>query len=552
MPQSHVTYGLSTFARATQSATKAPPESRHSPVSRVFALALIVVLLLHIGVVNVSSVLPWPDLPLHMALANTRATWNAPNTAWHLYFQLDRLAWRPNVGFHVFASCGLFGPVPVATRVLYTIYALSIPLLTLLIIRTLGGNPWLALLSSLLVYNYSVTFGFAEFTVALPFLLILTWLLVRWDQHGGWRCAVGAAACLLILFCCHAMAVLFAIAALGVFALQRVRRSRREALLALAACVPALVLVLGWYVRHENSTDGLNHLLTYYRRAYWVEFVQRLLDLVRADNYPLLVRRAGQFVAAFFVGSILVIGAAAARRGAAQYQGSTRRSAWSRVLTRPGAGGITAVLLAALLTVLIAPHALPPYSLIYERFMCVLLLAFIALAATAAGRCLPRWQPPVIVALCLVHVGLWMEHTWSFRHEVGDFTALVADIPPGTVVGYYAAEQSYRGAPTALLHTANLCTLAGAIPTSWFYDAAWSPVLRRAPVAVLPNQKEVDTTGPSVYTRYPNVRDVIVRGTLDGLQQAALDAVFHVVATRGAWKLYQRRAAEPAPVLPER
>lgn len=133
-----------------------------------------------------------------------------------------------------------------AGRVLWTLYAVGLPLASLHLLRVLGRSPWAVLLVFPLVISYWVIGGFFAFATAAPLFVLGLACAVRWFEAPTWwrGLALAAVACALHLW--HALA--FAQLLLDVGVLWLLFRfdgvgARLRALLPLA---PPLALFAAW------------------------------------------------------------------------------------------------------------------------------------------------------------------------------------------------------------------------------------------------------------------------------------------------------------------
>jgi hypothetical protein len=521
-------------------ARRTPDAGSRPPHERAFWTVFATVLVLHLLAVNVTPILPWVDIPFHMAAAQIRATWDDPASLWGEYVSLRPLGLRPNLLYHLWAGSGIAGDVVTATRVFYSIYVVAIPLLSLAVVRTLNGSPWIALLAFLLVFNFNVTYGFAEFTAGLPFFLLLVLLLVHWDRTAGWWHAPAVGGALAVLFFGHALLAIFGLLTVVLFA---VLKRGRQSWAALAACVPLVVLLATWYTGRGDGESGIAYLWQYYTDGYWRGLWKRMHWSVRLDNRPLIEPLISSFLAAGFVAVVLVTLAGVMwSRLRAQSDPVSKRV---RVLFRlPGFAGIGALLLAAGATVAFAPPGYPPFWNVFQRFMCLLVLALVFWAAALAGR---RWFHPkaacLLAGIALLHGSLWLEHTLSYRDQLAPLTRLFAAVPAEAIPGIFAADQKYRGDGEVFAHVSNLfIVLHGRMAVSPLFDYPYTHVPRQADPAVLPPYDGIHDDGAAVFLQSP-LKYVIVRETDEHGAGDRFHAAFRPLSRSGGWTLYRRAAA---------
>lgn len=133
-----------------------------------------------------------------------------------------------------------------AGRVMWTLYAVGLPLAALHLLRVLGRSPWAVLLVFPLVISYWVIGGFFAFATAMPLFVLGLALTVRWLEETTWPRGIALAAVLAALHLWHALVfaqLLFDAGVLWLLFRFEDRRARMKALLPLA---PALALFAAW------------------------------------------------------------------------------------------------------------------------------------------------------------------------------------------------------------------------------------------------------------------------------------------------------------------
>ena len=152
-----------------------------SSSGRSFLAAFAALAALHVVAVSSSRLLPFIDLPNHLAAATIVRHYGEFGNEFSRYFRVDLFP-RPNVLHIVFCSLKIFPSVEAANRAWYIIYLLLLPFSTALLVRRLGGAAWVSALSLLMLYSYSVCWGFAGYTMAIPLILlsIALFVIVRW------------------------------------------------------------------------------------------------------------------------------------------------------------------------------------------------------------------------------------------------------------------------------------------------------------------------------------------------------------------------------------
>jgi hypothetical protein len=205
--------------------------------------------------------LPMTDLAEHAAQVAILKHFDDPCQEFHRNFEIN---WRtPYLGGYL-AIRLLAAVMDVESAVKLAIWAtvVLLPLaLRFLLIRS-GGDPWLALLGFPLAFGYSFYWGFFNFSMAVPLVLVCVALLLGPAPRAWLLTAMG-----LLLLVCHALAIVFCTGVALLVAL--IERAPRK----VVPFVPA-VLALGFWVLQVRSTvESVND------RAVWHSGLHRVWQL---------------------------------------------------------------------------------------------------------------------------------------------------------------------------------------------------------------------------------------------------------------------------------
>jgi len=139
-----------------------------------------------------------------------------------------------------------FSSYETAGRVLWTLYAVGLPVASLHLLRVLRRDPWSVLLVFPLVLSYWVIGGFFAFATGMPLLLLGLATSVRWFEAPTRRRGLLLAALLAAALLWHAL--IFAQFALDFAVLWWLSRAEdgRARARALAPLGPALAIFVAW------------------------------------------------------------------------------------------------------------------------------------------------------------------------------------------------------------------------------------------------------------------------------------------------------------------
>ena len=150
----------------------------------------------------------------------------------------------------------LCGSVEVGAKVFLTVYALALPASAAFLLRTLGQNRWCIVLVFPLVLSRLASWGFFAFMTAVPLLLLLLALSVRFFERRTVRLGVGIAALLTLIALWHAMMAMIATLFAGVLWLCWKAPSWRAKLVAVTPVLPAMALQVLWRLRFTAQAAG--------------------------------------------------------------------------------------------------------------------------------------------------------------------------------------------------------------------------------------------------------------------------------------------------------
>jgi hypothetical protein len=560
---------------------------------RFFTALFAGMIALHVALLLSSRLYPFTDIPDHLAAATIIRHTGEPSNRFAQYYRVDMFM-KPNT-FHVaFSGLAIFPSVEFADRIYFALYAALLPLSVLVAIRKLGGNPWFAFLSFLLVYNYSVSWGFAGFALAIPLAIFFCTFFVL-DARGvsGSPRIVSAAAALVLLYFVHVLAALFCLFVLALGTVVRPGRptgepgassgrdraesaprgtgaaALRGGILAafrgvVLAALPLVVLIAAWWRSEARGYAGpgvFSFLRGYYGSAFVHTFAGRWAFPIR-DNYHLFNGAPGYAIAALFTLAILTPAAALSFRRHQAPRGTR------------GAAVLPLCLGAALCYVLL-PNELPQQAVLYERFSVFVLLALVIYCGARAPVALRRAGVAALVAVAVLHYALWANYFFDFNRENAGFDeAFLRPAASGENLAGLIYDYTYRGRPIYIHFPSYYIVWEKGPATASVADYRFGPV-RRASVPGLPRYLEWVGKRDNYDGRYRDMDYILMRGTAGGAAEARSSGTtpatgatpsagateeippeampgaegflgdFKVARTSGRWSLYERTAPLP-------
>ncbi len=194
--------------------------ARNEPLT---ALAWLLVLAACVWPLWASGLLPFMDLPQHLATVRVLHSYNDPAYGVSHYFAIELgrtqyLAWYFLVDWLTYLM-----PLETAARVVFSLYAVGLPLSIAALLRAHGRDPRVALLAAPFVFNPFLFMGFANYVTALPLVFWALALLQELLDAFSWRGLVLLILVSTLLFYDHALAFVLYGALAGVTVLLGAR-----------------------------------------------------------------------------------------------------------------------------------------------------------------------------------------------------------------------------------------------------------------------------------------------------------------------------------------
>lgn len=500
----------------------------------LFSILFITFIMMHLLLVGNVRLYPFLDTPNHLAMATIYRYYGQPGNHFADYYLIDTVL-KPNV-FHLF-FCGskLFPSVEFANKVFYYFYVLLFPIAVLLVIRRLNGNPWFGLLSFLYIYNYSVTFGFAGFTIAIPFIFLLFYFYLDYLERTRSFNTAMITGLLLLIFFMHALAALFALLLFFACCLYQNRHSLGTFIKKSAVTFPVLLMIIYWWTV-DSSKFGeenlFNFLIAYYRDEYFRTFFMRG-ELLFYDNYTLYGGIPGYVIGSFF--SLVVI-------ALTLYCWFCNKGKILSDKQKRQIGYVGIFVACTFSCFLFMPFKLPGYSFLFERFS---VLFFLSLIIAGGLLCPEKIHPRIKVTLCLlclIHFILWADYYRDFEHENRSFTE---DFFPAGAHGKKMAglifDCEFRKRHIYENFTDYYIAWKQGIATTRVIDDRSFPVIRKVDISLLPMYLGWISKHHNEYTgNYASMDYILVRGNLPDRVRQYFEN-FRLIKSNGKWLLYERK-----------
>jgi hypothetical protein len=501
--------------------------TRSSSSGKIFMAVFAALVFLHVLAVSDSRLLPFVDLPNHLAASTIVRHYGEFGNEFAKYYEVDLFP-KPNVLHIIFCSSRIFPSVEAANRVWYALYVLLLPLSVLLLTRRLGGALWPAILSLLLLYGYSVCWGFAGYTMAVPLIILSARASAGMAMGLGWRDAAASALLLFLIFFAHALAAIFAII-LHIVSMVSARETRpaRRALNCLTAVPPAAMLLVWWFFGRGfwlgPSTSG--HLADYYTGEFFSSFTARW-QILFLDNYSVIGGSAGKAIGIAF--TIVIIAAAVIPLFL------RRRQSFQ---APPGKRYALLLLAVSLGCYVLLPRDLPGQAVLAQRFSVIVLLSLAVFAGVAWKGRPAGLIPAVAAAVCVVHLLLWWGDFRSFNGKNEGFTPdFLPDSWKGRILSGMIYDYRWRGTPAYIHYPGYYIIWKKGIATTSIIAYRFGVVRRKAPITILPAYLEWIGRFGRYDGRYSSLDYLLVRGAPPPGREYETDG-FEPFRSAGEWRL---------------
>jgi hypothetical protein len=516
-----------------------PRETSQEPAktTKLFLGVFAVCALLHLVLALSSRLYPHIDLPFHLAAATIYKFYGSPANDFSRFFEFHVFL-SPNTLFLFFASLDIFPSVEVGHKVFFSVYLLLFPLSVLLLIRQLGGNPWYALFSFLLIYNFNLNWGFVNFYFAIPLVLLFFYFILRSLERDALRDKAAVTGLLLAIYFTHALATIFSLILFAVIYCFHFRQSLKHLAGAGLMVLPTLALVVYWWGTSQSDANTIGFLLNYYRKFYLATFPNRV-SVFAMENFYLFSGKGGWMIGAFFT---FLMHLPLAWWVLTHYKGLARHVQGERNRK------LHLFILVSLAVYFLAPSHLPDMHYLYQRFSVFVHLGFILLASVLVGEQYLR-QVLVLASLAfLLHFGMYAERQIAFEKDTADFKP---DFLPSAVKGKKFAgivlDNSFRGRRVYEHFPNYQITWNKGVTASKAVDFRFNSLRRKAGAEDLPKfQYKLTSLTGSPYNPYAGFADYIfVRGKVDESGRQGEMRAYHLVRSSGKWSLWEKNSSGP-------
>ncbi|MCP4632110.1 MAG: hypothetical protein GY855_04225 [candidate division Zixibacteria bacterium] len=495
----------------------------------MFIIIFTVFLITHLYLIFSSRLLPWIDLPHHLAAATILRYYGEGSNLFAQYFTIESL-FNSNVFHPIFCSLKIFPSVEIANKFYFALYTILLPVSILLLIRKVGGNQWFSLLSFLIIYNVSLVWGFVGFTMAIPLIVLLIYYLHDYfDNKSLWKRIV-LSIIFFFLFAVHTIAALFGLFVFAVWCIYSNRDSFKRSILELTVILPFLCFVLIWYLSKQTHNEFMlfNFLIDYYSSTYFSTIYERG-SLLFLDTFRLFDGFRGFLIGSVFTLFIVIPGL----YGLFKFY---RKQA--NILIPKNSALIIVFVLCSLTCFCFLPIKLPYFYPLYQRFSTFVLIAFIIIGSLYYTGKRERLLIMTFIFMCFTYFMLWMDYFRDFQEENRDFNKqMFSEITGDKSLSGIVYEQDFRGFPV-YIHFPNYYIIWNkGIAVTKIVDYKYNIIKRRVSKKELPPYVEVLADRPTYDGRYDEMDYLLIRGKVHADIKGRFN--FNIpLKSAGRWLLY--------------
>jgi len=381
-------------------------------------------------------VLPFVDLPFHLAESVIIKNFNDPSLLFSKYFAIPSLI-KSNIFYIYFCSLSIFPDVESASRVFYSAYILLFPLSLFILIKTLKGNTLFSLLSFFFLINHNVHWGFVSYTMSVPVLFFTFSTFYQYFIRNKHNYAYFIWFLFIITFSLHFQMAIFSIFIFSILTFVYQRRNSRLIVLNILSVIPVLVIMILAYLEDSQggTTPLLPYMLTYYTSSYFHTVLDRFMILLVIDNSFILGGPEGAYFSLMLTVPLLLLFIWFVIKSNALNVFFSENNKFVLILS-----GITFACYAFL------PDIIPGQNVIFERYSVILFLLIITLVSslTLNGKTLFTFRI-LIPLFVLVQSFFILDYMIDFKKSTSDFNRNLFPVNSNTKLAGIMLDNDFRG-----------------------------------------------------------------------------------------------------------
>ena len=498
---------------------------------------LLVYLLLHAILILAVPLLPFIDLPNHLAEATIFKYFDDPESPISKYY--EPIPWfYPNTFHAVFSS--VFPSVELGNKIFHILYILLLQGGLFLLIRKLNGNQWFGLLGLVYTYNYNLTFGFVGFAISIPALLLLVYFILLDFEEEKLKWKVIISIILLVLYSMHAQNALLGLLIYGVMLLVRYWPNLWKAVITgVPVALPLVALIFTWWMVKEDSEKGgtFEFLVDYYQNRYLPTVISRF-NVISWDSYSLFARPAGRIAGTLFSAMLIVP--------------FLYFRAWKKdfrvILSSPEFRYPAVGLLVSIGCYFILPDELPGQSPLYQRFCTMVMLFGVVVLSVWLRGYESRFLRMFSIGVLVIYSVLWADYLITFNRINEGFNA--SFFPDGDKEARISGliwENDFRDRKVYIHFQNYFVVWKKGVASSKIIDYRFGIVRRVAPESIVPFYHEYAMDEYTNEYYYHDIEYLLAREP-ETPKTIKYFPTFEKVRDQSGWTLYRNTRPQRAPV----
>ncbi len=443
--------------------------SREEPSAKAFWLSFALALVASLLPLWLVRYLPMIDVPQHLSMIQVWNQLGDPDSPFHQFF-MHRPGFTPYLTYYwVVSTLGVLLPLEAANRVFVSACVVGLPLATLALLRSLGRSPWLALLACPLAYDFSLRYGFLNFSSGVVLCVAGLAIYVK-RLRGSARGWPWELALVMVPVACamsHAVSGGLFFGALVVLAAPFPQRWFGTAVRA----VPAMALLMSWAVPslfgHRSEELAFGELKLEPLATHWEKFPESTFSWFEGHGGTIML---------LAYSTLVVVCAVLASR--------------QRLSDSTGLVAVRAMMVfacAAWLAYLFLPWDTERILLVYPRFASLALLATLVAIPLAVGP-IPKTLQRLLLGICLLWGGYLAVQFDRVQQETGDLEELAKKMDRGSCIAplkKYFPSDVFRGSAGHSHDAEYLALFTQSIPGYTFAFTPHFPLALKQPNGTL-------------------------------------------------------------------
>lgn len=470
---------------------------------------------------------PFIDLPNHLFAAEVYNSLGEIGNSFDHFYSISTLL-KSNTFHFFFVQLPFFPDIESGNKIFYFIYIVFLPLSVFLLIKKLNGDTRFAILSILLVFNFSVIWGFTGYTISIPAILFFVLLLIDFIEYPKWTYVGLLMILLLLIFIMHFQSALFAIMLLFVFGLYEYKNLLMNLHKKILIILPSLILM---FIAWDSDKTGhhqslITYLKEYYISDFFLGYYWRFPNIFVLDNYFLFEKTAGIIIAVFLTAVIILPFALFL---------IYNRSEFKTIFLNGYNRFAFLFLFSSLFCYLFLPNNLPGQNMVYERFTTFVLLGFIICSSILLNFRKKEIYIKVILIISLLYAVILTHYFYEFKQESKVFSQELFPKNTGNkVLAGLIHDYEFRGQPV-YIHFQTYNTIWNKnISTNGWMDYRFGLLRRKVTMDELPPHIAWIKKVNPYNDEYKKVNYILLKD--DTLRTISN---FKLINSSGDWHLYE-------------